>query len=79
MERKDISLDRRCTKKVVIVVDGRSPDFCSGFVLKSSDKSTYVVTSTQFVEEREKDLKVFFLTKSNSQLQSLSKGVFLLC
>lgn len=76
MERKDISLARRCSKKVVIVVDGRSSDFCSGFVLKSSDKSTYIVTSTQFVEEREKDLKVCFFDGIELSASVFVKGSF---
>lgn len=63
-EERDRIVAEGALKKVVIVSDAREDremkDFCSGFVAAKSVQSVYVVTSVDFVKDREEHLKVCF-------------------
>ncbi|RLN22468.1 hypothetical protein C2845_PM07G30430 [Panicum miliaceum] len=64
MEGRYARLSRRVVKKVVIVGDARGSDYCSGFVVTSSEKGrTHIVTQSSFVNGRENHLKVCFFDK----------------
>lgn len=69
----DIPVEKRARKSMVVVRDANG-EYCSGCVLKSKGKYTYVLTQSSFASGREDTLKICFFDQIEREASAFASG-----
>uniref|UniRef100_I1PHC3 Uncharacterized protein n=1 Tax=Oryza glaberrima TaxID=4538 RepID=I1PHC3_ORYGL len=72
-ELMDIPVEKRARKSMVVVRDANG-EYCSGCVLKSKGKYTYVLTQSSFASGREDTLKICFFDQIEREASAFASG-----